>query len=165
MRRLSLVSALVAASSTAFPASAAADAVTLSAPHHVRFGAAISVAGRVSPAAPGEPVQVLGADGAVLASPVTDASGRFSTKLRARRGVVLSARWRAGASAPRTVAVLPRLRLQLHADAIFTPADIVVHVSPGRGVRLRVVGKAHGRQLLARRAWVRGGVVRLAVPA
>src|SRR5690348_17210355 len=102
MRRLPLVLVLATVVAQAFPASAAADAVTLSAPHHVHFGGPILAAGAVSPAVAGEPVQLFDAHGAVLASPVTNAAGRFSTRLRARRGVVLSARWRAVTSAPRT---------------------------------------------------------------
>ena len=109
MRLLPYATAFVVLLSVALPAAASADAVTLSAPHQVKVGKAVHVTGAVSPAAPGERVQVVDAKGAVLASPTVDAAGRYATTLRARPGLALTARWRAVASARRSVAVLPRL--------------------------------------------------------
>jgi lipoprotein-anchoring transpeptidase ErfK/SrfK len=165
MRRLSYATALAVLLGSALPAAARADAVSLSAPHQVRFAAPVKVSGTVSPPAAGEPVQVVNAKGSVVATPTTDAAGHYRTTLRARPGLVLSARWRAVASAPRSVAVLPRLGLRLKTGSILTSADITVHVAPSNGVRVHVVVNAAGRPLYAKRAWVHGGVLKLAVPA
>ena len=165
MRLLPYASAFVVLLSGALPAAASADAVSLSAPHQVKVGKPVHVTGTVSPAAPGEQVQIVDAKGAVVASPTVDASGRYRTTLRARPGLALTARWRAVASAPRSVAVLPRLGVTLKTGTIFTSADITVRIAPSQGVRVHVVVNADGRQLFAKRAWVHGGVLKLSVPA
>src|SRR4051812_3597459 len=108
MRLLPHAAVLVVLLSGVLPAAASADAVTLSAPHRVEVGRPVHVTGAVSPAAPGERVQIVDAKGAAAASPTVAGNGRYASTLRARPGLALTARWRAVASAPRTVAVLPR---------------------------------------------------------
>ena len=165
MRLLPYATAFVVLLSGALPAAASADAVTLSAPHQVMVGKPVHVKGAVTPAAPGEQVQLVDAKGSVVASPTVDAAGHYASTLRARPGLALTARWRAVVSAPRSVAVLPRLGVTLKTGTIFTSADITVRVAPSQGVRLHVVVNADGRTLYAKRAWVHGGVLKLSVPA
>jgi lipoprotein-anchoring transpeptidase ErfK/SrfK len=124
--------ALAIVAGLAGPASAAPDAVTLSASRtSLGFGEATALSGAIEPAAGGQTVDILdAANGAVLASTGTNGSGQYAVDLAPQANVDVQARWGAATSAPVGLRVTPKLTAHLEGVQLFGTAVVSGRLEP-----------------------------------
>src|SRR3954470_21896434 len=171
-RTLIACAASLAALGGAAPAGAAT--LTLTVPSKpTTFGHGALLSGVLRPAAAGQRVLLKGAIGGgqrTLAIARTNAAGAWHVRLRARRPLWLTARWKGGSdsavSPRRRLLLRPRVRLTSSSATAFGAVQVTGSVAPvrrGRHIQVLVTRRGH---VLARRSVVlqRGRSFAVALP-
>jgi L,D-transpeptidase-like protein/putative peptidoglycan binding protein len=134
-----------------------APRVTLSANRtSIRFGRPVALFGHIAPRTRGETVNIVNQDGRRVASPTTDARGRYRVWVKPHRNVVLRAHWATAVSDPVRVRVHPILRVSLGRVRAFARARVRGSLRPRhRGGRVTVALRRNGDVIRRRRVRVR----------
>ena len=105
--------------------------VTLKAsPKIMRFGKSAQLSGAVTPAAPGETVNIVDEDAQILATATTDEQGRYTVRYAPRANVTVRAQWAAAFSEPVPLKVIPLLETKLGPVKVFGKGRVRGHLTP-----------------------------------
>lgn len=136
-----------------------ASSVTLKASaERVDFGKGVKLSGKISPAAPGETVNIIDEHGDTRATATTDEQGRYTTMIKPRSNTELRAQWLAFVSETQKVKVKPLLSARLGEVRLFDEALARGSLRPahegkrvtvrllrnGRAIRKKSVGLSQG---------------------
>ena len=164
MRRAATVAvlAVVAHVSVAVPSAGAqepAPEVTLRAkPTTFEHPGTTTLRGRISPPSKEQVVQIIDGEGHIRAEALTDAEGRYQTKLSPRANATLTAQWLSAISEPVRVRVRAAVETHLRNVRLFGRARAYGRVRPShRGGRVAVVLLRAGNVVARHRVRLRDG--------
>ncbi|MGH2694308.1 MAG: L,D-transpeptidase [Actinomycetota bacterium] len=164
MRRAAVVAALAVVThvSVAVPAAGAQEptpTVTLRAdPSTFEFPGTTTLKGRISPPSEDQVVQILDHEGRIRAEALTNAEGRYKTKLSPRSNATLTSQWGPAISEPVKVRVRAVVATHLEDVRLFGKAHAHGRVRPThRGARVTLVLLRAGHVVARHRVGLRDG--------
>jgi hypothetical protein len=124
----------------------------------ITYGKAVVLSGKITPAHPGEQVQILNEAGEVVGDALTDEEGRYSLEYSPTAITTLRAQWLAALSDPVKIKVKPRLRIKLRGVRLFSKSRISGTLAPEHeDGRVTVRLFRNGRPLQTRKVSLRNG--------